>query len=164
MGRTLPVVLVGQHRIAGTTGRRRLVIASVLLGAIAIAACSNAAARQGDLDRSKAMWESRGQSNYTITYERRCFCGFAGSFVARVDNGAVTSVEPATGIGGTEEMPIALTVERLFEVVQEAIDRGADRIEVEYDTEYGYPRRIFVDGDRGAEDDELTITAELAMG
>ncbi len=136
---------------------------SLLLAVFAVAACSNAAARQRDLDESKAVWDSRGQSSYTITYERRCLCGFAGSFVARVENAAVTSVEPATGLGGTLEMPIALTVERLFEVVQEAIDQGADRIEVEYDTEHGYPRRIRIDSDRGAEDDELTITAELAM-
>jgi len=151
----------GQNRSPVRGWWRKGGVAAVILAAIALIGCSDNAAVQKDLDAGRTLWDSRGPSTYTIAYQRFALVGNAGSFVARVENGSVTSVEPATGLGGTEEMPTALTVERLFDLVQDAIDRGADRIEVDYDTEYGYPRNIRIDDDTSAADDELTLTAEL---
>jgi hypothetical protein len=137
-------------------------LTAMLSAALLIGACGQSLSSvQDDLDTATAVWMSDVPSSYTLAYERRCLCANAGAFLAEVTDGVVSSVEPAQGIGGVDEINSALTVERLFATVQGAIDREAEVVEVDYDGERGYPVRIFIDADRGGEDDELTVTAEL---
>ncbi len=52
------------------------------------------------------------------------------------------------------------TVERLFQRIERAAARGADRIHVEWHPVLGYPTRVTVDWDSAAIDDEGTILLE----
>lgn len=143
-------------------GDRWVVPAAILSAALLVGACGqNLRAVQEELDAATALWATQIPSSYTLDYERRCLCANAGDFVATVTAGVVSSVEPAQGIGGDDEINSAFTVERLFATVQGAIDREAEVVEVDYDADFGYPIRIFIDADGDAEDDELTVIAEL---
>lgn len=130
--------------------------------AVVVIACGGSGrAAQNALDEASVKWLAAGPTSYTISYERRCLCANSGVFVAEVRDGVTVSVEPAVGIGGDDELPLAFTVPMLFAVVQAAIDRGAAAIDVDYDGTLGYPIRITIDNDRGADDDELVVTARL---
>jgi hypothetical protein len=50
------------------------------------------------------------------------------------------------------------TMDKLFDVVQAALDRRAQRILVTYDPTFGYPTRISIDENKLAEDDEFSLT------
>ncbi len=51
------------------------------------------------------------------------------------------------------------TVQGLFDVVQDAIDSGADEVSVTYDPDLHYPTEINIDRIKGAIDDELRVFA-----
>ena len=51
------------------------------------------------------------------------------------------------------------TINRLFDVIQNAIDDEADQITVSYDSEFGYPTNIEIDRNINAIDDEYVLTA-----
>lgn len=121
-------------------------------------------ASQEALNTAIAQWRSSAPATYTIEYERLCLCANSGRFVATVTGTTVVSVDPPKGFGGDDELPFAFTVERVFATLQSAIDRDADRIEVEYDPQLGYPARVSIDVDRSAEDDELVLTVAVTEG
>src|SRR5687767_141263 len=50
------------------------------------------------------------------------------------------------------------SVAKLFDFVEDAYDRDAARVEVEYHPEFGVPTQITVDYDVGIADDEISIT------
>ena len=50
------------------------------------------------------------------------------------------------------------TVDKLFGVVQAALDRRAQGIRVTYDPTFGYPTRISIDENKVAVDDEISLT------
>ena len=50
------------------------------------------------------------------------------------------------------------TMDKLFGVVQAALDRRAQGILVTYDPTFGYPTRISIDENKVAVDDELSLT------
>ncbi len=138
----------------------RLLVAT--LTALIVAACGlDLGGVRDELEAAEATWRAQQPTQYVIEYERRCLCSNAGQFIARVEGGSVVAVDPGTGIGGAEELPFAFTVERLFDTIRSAIDRESDAIEVEYDAVLGYPTRILIDADAGADDDELRVIAAL---
>lgn len=111
-----------------------------------------------DLVAARARWNSNGVSNYVVTARTLCFCVLGGQPVrVSVRNGAVTSVVViATG----QPVDAALTsvyrpIESLFDVLEDAVQRRAHRIEVTYDKQYGYPTRFFIDYLENAADEEF---------
>lgn len=118
-----------------------------------------AALRQGML-----RWAARAPSSYEIVLRRTgCECTPAMLVTVRVTvrDGDVQSVSDVqTGEPVTTEPYHAMTVEQLFAVVSDALDRNAYSVNVEYDDDWGYPRDIYIDYDREMVDDELSITAQ----
>lgn len=144
---------------------------SVLAGmalALLLAACPLLPGREGsdvlrDLERSQQRWRSRDIADYRYVVQRSCFCGgeVVRAVVVEVRGGEVTSRRYRD-----ESTPLAWhdptlwpSVEGLFELVRDAVERGADRVEVDYHPEHGYPVSIRIDEMLRAVDDELTITA-----
>jgi hypothetical protein len=75
------------------------------------------------------------------------------------DRDVQSVIDIQTGEPVTTELYHAMTVEQLFAVVADALEQNAHRVTVDYDLYWGYPRSIFIDYDREAVDDELSITA-----
>ncbi len=113
-----------------------------------------------ELEANRGLWEESGIESYRLTVGRVSFLPpeFLGPFVVTVENGEVVGVvRKRTGEAPREEhvrgMP--LTVEDLFDVIEEFAD--ADSIEVRYKSDLGYPTRIEADPEFNAIDEEFSF-------
>jgi hypothetical protein len=142
---------------------------AVLAVAVALAGCDNpfSSGPERDLEEARRTWSRQGIASYRFNVSQLCFCGpdVHGTFAVAVVQGRVASVTDAeTGEPRTPGPSVPLTVEALFAKVEDAIDRDADRIEVRYDPQLGYPLEIAIDFVERAVDDEVTYTASGLAG
>lgn len=115
------------------------------------------------LRRSRALWARANVRDYAYTVRVGAFVPSAG-LPARVTvrNGRTTTITPADGTAdplpdnGSYFVPFA-TVGSLFAVVQEAMNKRADSLDVDYDPVLGYPARISIDYIHLAVDDEVDV-------
>ncbi len=94
--------------------------------------------------------------------QRLCFCG-GGTAPAEVvvRNGqrvSVTIVETGEPVPA-QFASLYLTVDELFDFVEDAIDRKAHRIDVEYDPDLGVPIEISIDYEENVIDEEMAFRA-----
>lgn len=119
---------------------------------------------QEELDANRRVWLAGGFDRYRVTVQRICFCGFdvTRRMEVEVDAGVVVAVRDAqTGTPVAPELEeLYPSVEGLFDVVQDALDRDAHRVTVLYDVTFGYPREISIDYLEFAIDEELTLNAD----
>ena len=134
-----------------------LVMACASLGACDI----TTAPGESELAQARQRWTLSNIRSYSYTASRSCFCAPASlrSITVTVTNGVVTGRVYA----GTGE-PVAAadsefsTVEAWFGVVQAALARHADVVDVKYDAALGVPVSISIDGSFQAADDEVTYS------
>ena len=141
-------------------------MARVMTIAIALSAvaCDNPFSASGPegLDEARQHWVAKGISSYTLTVSQDCFCveDARGSFRVVVDGGRVSSVtDPATGAPRSASPFVPLTVEALFDRVQQAIDEGVKELDVRYHPNFGYPLAIEIDLSQQPVDGGLEIHA-----
>jgi hypothetical protein len=116
---------------------------------------------QDRLEENQRLWSRNGPTRYTVVIERLCFCPTEVTSAVRVTvtNGVVTS---RTYVASGQAVPSQFaslfpTVDGAFQIVSEAIDRKADKLEVEYDSALGYPRSANIDYVKEAADEELVF-------
>jgi hypothetical protein len=117
---------------------------------------------QSELDRNWDRFQSSAPLSYSYTVRVACDCT---SDVTRpvtvwVDRG---SIEYVLYADDNRPVPLSISnsfpsVEQLFDAIQDAIDRQADYIDVDYDVTYGYPTNVYIDYDRRTADEELSLT------
>jgi hypothetical protein len=130
--------------------------------ALAAAGCDNPFSPTDDLEDARRTWERQGIQSYSLTVHQDCFCpeDVRGPFRVRVVSGVVVSVtDPATGAPRSASAFTPLTVEALFDRVQQAIDEGVRELDVRYDPELGYPREIEINLSQQAVDAGIVIQA-----
>jgi hypothetical protein len=147
-----------------STLRKRIALASVLaLVTISLSACVDFVGPgyqrdSRDLTRNERLWRDFGPFDYDYVVVYDCFCGFAGTPV-RVfvrNNQVVDEVYENSGLPVTSGYNVFnRTVEDLFDVVRDGVDRRADEIRASYDGYYGYPRTVQIDYDFHAADEEF---------
>lgn len=136
----------------------------MVVAALTLTACDNPFSASGPegLDEARRHWADQRVSRYTFTVTQDCFCveDARGSFRVTVADGAVVSVtDPATGAPRTASEFVPLTVEALFDRVEQAVAEGVREIDVEYDRELGYPVEIEINRSQIAVDGGIIITA-----
>jgi len=108
----------------------------------------------------RAMWEANRPAGYEYVVERLCYCleGAIGKVRVHVEGDSVTSRMYADGRGEVASELAALfpDVDGLFGVLEDALDRGADGVDVTWDNEIGVPVAILLDYDKFTVDDEVT--------
>ena len=119
---------------------------------------------EDELREAQTRWSSGRVQDYTVVVQHLCFCGYVRPVRITVRSGAiVSSVDAETG----EPVPTYATVRDvpgLFTLIRKAIDEGADRLEVTYNSQLGYPTFINIDYIVNAVDDELQVkTSEFAQ-
>ena len=144
--------------------RKRIALASVLaFVAVTLTACVDFLGPgyqrdSRDLSRNERLWRDFGPFDYDYVVVYDCFCGFGGIPV-RVfvrDNQVVDEVYENSGLPVTTGYNFFnRTVEDLFDVVQDGLDRRADDIRASYDGYYGYPRNVQIDYQLDAADEEF---------
>lgn len=108
------------------------------------------------LEDNRARWAARGFESYDLTVQRLCFCGSVEPVRVEVRNGQPVSVVVA-GTGEPVLMPASFpTVPGLFDIVEDAIERDAHELHVEYDPDRGVPVRIEIDYNENTVDEEVT--------
>ena len=143
------------------------VLALVLLGAMLplLSSCSggghHASSPTADaLARGRAVWASRNVSNYRFTVRVVCFCPEIRNVVIEVRNGVVVSrtyEDDGTPVD-SEFLAQYDTVEKLFAVIQEAVDQKAVRLDAMYDPTFGYPKEAFIDISEQIADEEIGLS------
>ena len=119
---------------------------------------------RAELRVQRARGAARRLFDYQLTMSRSCFCSpeGAGLVVLTVRDGE--AAEWQYFLSGDAIAPewraVFPTVDGLFEFLEDAIDRGAEEIEVRYDEDIGVPTTIRVDYRLAAVDEEIAYEVE----
>lgn len=120
----------------------------------------------------KATWDTFTQSynfgGYKLIYRKDCFCIPDMTLPYRVSvnkAGAVTDIKHANLDGNdpaVNSIVIAnmMTVDRAFQVIQDAWFTAANVVTVMYDEEYGHPTYVYVDKSARMRDEEYSFTIQ----
>ncbi|MEH1832373.1 MAG: DUF6174 domain-containing protein [Nostoc sp.] len=119
---------------------------------------------QKRLEFNRSFWNRRNISNYEYTLSNSCFCieDARGPVVIKVRNGQTISVTSvATGKPVNPDFFQSYnTIPKLFDVIQDAINRKAFSLNVEYNARFGYPTKINIDYNSQIADEEKYLTIE----
>ena len=111
------------------------------------------------LAAARALWQRRGPTRYRYTVRHLCFCAPAATSPTRllVDRGVVVSAEQLDGT--PVDVALQPTVDRLFDLIVQAIRDDAAIIRATYDPSFGYPTSLFIDQSQQIADEEQRYEA-----
>lgn len=146
---------------------KRQGMAAIGLVAFALGACTvlGPDAYAGERERlsdARRLWRAQGWDSYAFRLQRLCFCaGGTDPAEVTVINGRRVSV---TVVQTGEPVPEAwaqyyLTIDELFDFIEDAIDTEAHEITVSYERELGYPVSVRIDYIENAIDEEMAFEA-----
>lgn len=114
------------------------------------------------LRRGRMVWARNRLAHYRFRLDVGCYCLLAmdGPVVVEVRKGAPTSVTSEHGLSesGQDEFSGVDSVEKLFDAVERGIAERIEKIEVSYDSIYGYPTRISLQPNISDSDREYKVT------
>jgi hypothetical protein len=116
------------------------------------------------LERAMRRWDAVGPEDYTYLVRRICYCvpESMGPFEVRIFQGTHDVYDPVTHeLIDAEYVDLFPSVDGLFDVIDQALRGGADRLEVDYDRRTGTPLRIDIDYMEGAADDEIRYDSTI---
>jgi uncharacterized protein DUF6174 len=157
---------IGEEEGRSVRSRPRVGLVGLAFLALAMLGCSSTApapraAAQRELARNRVLWTAAGIHDYEFDYQLLCFCASEVTeqvhIIVRHD--AIESV-----VRKRDGLPAGTKygwprIGELFADIQSRLDHHAERITVDYDPTYGYPRSIVVDVALMAADDEYSHTA-----
>ena len=142
----------------------------LLLFPLALAGCGILDIRDDARDQyEKALkrWEASGPNDYIATMERRCFCAAEARGPVRVTVSGTTvlsRVYEDTGEAVPSEFASLFpTVDGLFDIIDDALDRGAYDVQAFYDPLAGVPFSFYIDYDQNTVDEELGFQVDLPL-
>lgn len=145
-----------------TRSARRASFVVLLLSTLGAATCDISGpgvSELHELSRNQTRWSRVGPDAYSYVIRRLCFCIGPATVPGRVtvlEDGTVERVYVESGEDVPEDLrDLFPTVEGLFDVLQDAFERDAHRIDVTYDPSSGVPLDIFIDYQENVADEEL---------
>jgi hypothetical protein len=141
----------------------RIGMLCALVGAVG---CNDSMSPQAELNEARARWQERGPSSYLITMTRWCECTaeMTGPVIVNVQNGAVASrTYTANGVSVPPSLADAFPpVEGLFQMIDNAIQRRAQVLDVRYDPGLGHPVMVFINDNPSMPDGDIrTVVTSL---
>jgi hypothetical protein len=120
---------------------------------------------QESIDQAKALWEYRGIMNYGYVFQRTCFCGadFVNPMNVTVANGVVSTVSMGGVAVSAAVRNTVKTVDELYAMILQSLGGMVTQMNVQFNTEIGYPKRIFMQKSTQTWDIE-TITITQLVG
>lgn len=113
---------------------------------------------------NRRLWNQQNISNYQYTFSNGCFCipEARGPVVIEVRNGETVSITSVTTGESVDPRFFKQysTIPKLFNVIQDAIQRQASSLNVQYNSRYGYPTQIDIDYNSQIADEEVFLTIE----
>ena len=113
------------------------------------------------LARSMRTWSENQPERYHFVLERLCLCPLevVSAVEIGVGNGVVVSrryVQTGQPVSA-RYVELFPSMEGVFDLLEDALDREAGRIDVRYDSRYGFPFDATIDYVLNAVDDELSF-------
>jgi hypothetical protein len=141
---------------------RRLLTTTVTATILGCASAGPSPDLRREVETNRTRWLSVRPSTYTYGLLRSCFCPveYRGPVTVSVAQGQAVDARYAdTGVPVVEgAVDLFPSVEGLFAILMEALDRDADSIRVDWDEGTGIPLEIFIDYLRSAADEEVGYT------
>ena len=141
--------------------------AAISIALLLAASCSHAGAGAGNApadtaEAQRARWDAASIRNYSWSVVVRCMAcgGWPGPSRIEVKDGKPVQLLGTDYKGNVEPLSISedergwvipLTVEDLFDVLDEAYTRHAQTVDVTYDPQLGYPTEINIDPNYGCQ-------------
>lgn len=154
------------HRL-GALARTAAFLCTLLVTATACDAVGPSVDGDDDLreeiERRRSAWTEREVRDYAFTLRRLCFCLPEVTRPVRIEvrRGEVTQVRRPDG---TDVDParwhLYPTVDGVFAILLDAVDRGADSVAVAWSEGLPSPRAVFIDYRRATADEELGFELE----
>jgi hypothetical protein len=142
--------------------RIRCIVAAAF---VALGACGDdpmGPVRSADLERARQRWSAARPAEYAYTLRRSCFCGpeVTRPVQITVRNGTVVELRYAdTGVlVDPRWAPLFPSIDGLFAIIDDAIARRAERLDLEFEATLGYPLEIDIDYSTRIADEEITYT------
>ena len=114
---------------------------------------------QSELDQHRKKWMSQMVSNYQFNFRWICFCTLESMEPVnitvrenRIDGVAFVEGDISIAVEGFDRYR---TIDGLFDLLQEGIDKDAHIISAHYHSELGYPIDVWIDYDGAIADEEL---------
>ena len=118
---------------------------------------------QAELDKHQALWEAGRADDYSFVLAPICFCPQELLDPVRITvvNGNVVSATYVDSGKAPEHDGFGryVTIDALFDTIQEGIDRNAAAVTVSYHPTIGYPTDAGIDYDARIADEEYAFTA-----
>jgi hypothetical protein len=116
------------------------------------------------LAAAEAKWMVNKPKVYEFRIEQMCFCGPIppgwDPIIFRVEDAMPSLVSGERAFAFRKYLENYNTVEKLFNYVRAELAKHDYRVEVDYDPDFGYPKRIFTDPAQNTFDDEMTLMIE----
>lgn len=134
-----------------------------LVLAIMLTACS-AIQPKSEVDRARDKWQNANIAHYRFHLFIGCFCAYTQDMplIVEVKDGEVVSMKYQSGkeieSGNVEYFQRFATIDKIFDELKKDLDGAADKVTVEYDETYGFPKQVSIDYIQQAADDELGLT------
>jgi hypothetical protein len=141
-----------------------IALAALLPGATSCSITGTSARTDEELElaRNRQRWASSATRNYEFEFRRSCNCPPEATEQVRIvvrQNEIASVVRVRDGQPANTSPALWPRVDDLFAEVQQRLDEPTERIDVEYDPTFGYPRSIVVDIALMMVDDEYSLTA-----
>lgn len=153
-------VTIGGSKAMNFIYLRALVVSCFLIGLSTPVGAAGAGLLQADLDEQRNNWQDSGILHYNFRFQQTCFCA-----PDSVEPGIVSvvggQIESVIGVNTSEELnpSLFLSIDGLFDALQDALDQPADAISANFDKSLGYPTDISIDFIELASDDEIWYAA-----
>jgi len=119
---------------------------------------------KSELDHARQKWQDANISHYRFHLFIGCFCVYTQDMplIIEVKDGEVVSMQYQSGkeieSGNVDYFQRFATIDKLFAQLKKDMGGEADKVTVEYDETYGFPKQVSVDFIENAMDDELVLT------
>ena len=134
----------------------------MILPALLLASCSLFGGDNdaSELEEQRRRWERLGIDTYTYDLTLGCFCLPVGAVRIQVRADTVYAAIVLETGAPAGELARVLTVEALFDTIEDAMARKAHRLDVTYDETLAYPTLIDIDYQVNVADEEVRYVAE----
>lgn len=151
--------------------RMRAVVAAPIVVAVAVLASCDLVEPEAhgdgtlraEIEHHRALWESRAFRDHRFTLRRLCFCPPEVVEPVRVEvrQGRAVDFRRLDGTPVDPSLhPFYPTVDGIYSILLDAVVRGADDVDVEWDDDFAVPRSAFIDYDVAMADEEVGFEVE----
>ncbi len=145
-----------------------VLLLTFVIGLLTVACFSGDSPERNSIMQNEARWNSFALDNYEFDYRRICFCPpeYTAQVVIEVRDGKVWNVEYKLSEmhldpPDTTGYP---TIHVLFELLLMADGRGAAKMRMAFDDNFGFPMDVDIDYDQGIIDEEFGFTVSSFVG